>query len=40
MKVVSDRQTKEASEKQLKEKELSRVKITKEDVDLIVRKML
>jgi len=36
MKVVSDRQTREATEKQLKETELSRVKINKEDIDLIV----
>ena len=36
MKVVSDRQTREAAEKQLKETELSRVKINKEDIDLIV----
>jgi len=36
MKVVSDRQMLEATEKQLKETELSRVKINKEDIDLIV----
>jgi len=36
MKVVSDRQTRELSEKQLKETELSRVKINKEDIDLLV----
>jgi len=36
MKVVSDRQTREATEKQLKETELSRVKINKEDIDLVV----
>jgi len=36
MKVVSDRQTREATEKQLKETELSRVKINKEDIDLLV----
>ena len=36
MKVVSDRQNKEATAKQQKEKELSKVKINKEDVDLIV----
>jgi len=36
MKVVSDRQKLEATEKQLKETELSRVKINKEDIDLIV----
>ncbi len=36
MRAVSDRQRKEASERQQKERELSRVKITKEDVDLIV----
>jgi hypothetical protein len=33
---VNIRQTKEATEKQEREKELSRVKIRKEDVDLIV----
>ena len=36
MKVVSDRKTREATEKQLKETELSRVKINKEDIDLLV----
>lgn len=36
MKVVSDRKQQEAIEKLQKEKELSRVKISKEDVDLIV----
>lgn len=36
MRVVSDRKAKEATERQMKEKELSKVKITKEDVDLIV----
>ena len=36
MKVVSDRQMLEATEKQMKETELSRVKINKEDIDLIV----
>ncbi|CAI9739566.1 Hypothetical predicted protein [Octopus vulgaris] len=36
MKVMNDRKTKEVSEKQEKEKELSKVKINKEDVDLIV----
>lgn len=36
MRVVSDRQAKEVSEKKRKEHELSRVKINKEDVDLIV----
>jgi len=36
MKVVSDRQMLEATEKQLKETELSRVKINKDDIDLIV----
>ena len=36
MKVVSDRQTKEAAEKQQLEKELSKIKIAKDDVDLIV----
>jgi len=40
MKVVSDRQTREATEKQLKETELSRVKINKEDIDLIVSEQL
>lgn len=39
MKVVSDRQMLEATEKQLKETELSRVKINKEDIDLIVNEM-
>ena len=34
--MVSDRQNKEANAKQQKEKELSKVKINKEDVDLIV----
>ena len=34
--MMHDKQTHEASEKQRKEKELSRVKIKKEDVDLIV----
>ena len=33
---MNDRQQKHATEKQRKEKELSKVKITKEDVDLIV----
>jgi len=36
MKVVSDRQMLEATEKQMKETELSRVKINREDIDLIV----
>lgn len=36
MKVVSDQQTREARAKQEKEKELSKVKINKDDVDLIV----
>ena len=36
MKVVSDRKLREATERQLKESELSRVKINKEDIDLIV----
>ena len=36
MQLVNDRKTKEATEKQEKEKELSKVKISKEDVDLIV----
>lgn len=40
MKVVSDRKTKEVTEKQEKEKELSKVKINKEDVDLIVSLLL
>lgn len=39
MKVVSDRKTKEVTEKQEKEKELSKVKINKEDVDLIVEEL-
>ena len=37
MKVVNAHQTQEATEKQLKESELLRVKINKDDVDLIVR---
>ena len=36
MKSVTDRQTKEAHAKLIKEKELSKVKISKDDVDLIV----
>ena len=36
MKSVTDRQTKEANAKLIKEKELSKVKINKDDVDLIV----
>jgi hypothetical protein len=36
MRVVSDRKAKEATEKQQKEHELSRVKINKDDVELIV----
>ena len=36
MKVVNDRMQQEANAKLQKEKELSRVKISKEDVDLIV----
>ncbi|KAJ8311933.1 hypothetical protein KUTeg_010514, partial [Tegillarca granosa] len=36
MKKMSDRKTKERQEKQERERELSKVKITKEDVDLIV----
>ena len=40
MKVVSDRKQQEAIEKLQKEKELSRVKISKEDVDLIVSNIL
>jgi len=39
MRAVSDRQAKEAAEKQLLEKELSKIKILKEDVDLIVQEM-
>ena len=34
--MVSDQQTREARAKQEKEKELSKVKINKDDVDLIV----
>lgn len=36
MRVVSDRQNKEAKAKHEKEKELSKVKINKDDVDYIV----
>jgi NACalpha-BTF3-like transcription factor len=36
MKVMSDRKAKEAHERQIREKELAKVKINKEDVDLIV----
>ena len=36
MKSVTDRQNREANEKLIKEKELSKVKINKDDVDLIV----
>ena len=36
MRIVNDQKTKETAEKQKKEKELSKVKINKEDVDLIV----
>ena len=39
MRAVSDRQMKEAAEKQQLEKELSKIKILKEDVDLIVQEM-
>ncbi|PVD36373.1 hypothetical protein C0Q70_03355 [Pomacea canaliculata] len=39
MKVVNDQQTREAQAKQEKEKELSKVKINKDDVDLIVQEM-
>ncbi|KAK2173577.1 hypothetical protein NP493_866g01081 [Ridgeia piscesae] len=39
MKVVNDRMQQEANAKLQKEKELSRVKISKEDVDLIVNEM-
>jgi len=39
MKLVSDRMTGEANEKKLKEMELSRIKINKEDIDLIVQEM-
>ncbi|XP_074658199.1 huntingtin-interacting protein K-like [Tubulanus polymorphus] len=39
MKVVSDNAAQEAMEKQQRERELSKVKIRKEDVDLIVREM-
>ncbi len=37
MKVVSDKRAKDATEKLQKEKELSKIKVSKEDVDLIVR---
>lgn len=36
MKVVSDRQERDADEKKLKETELLRIKVNKEDVDLVV----
>lgn len=36
MRLVNDRKTREVAEKHEKEKELSKVKINKEDVDLIV----
>ncbi|XP_041375331.1 huntingtin-interacting protein K-like [Gigantopelta aegis] len=39
MRVVNVRKAQEVSEKQAKEKELSKVKISKEDVDIIVREM-
>ncbi|KAK7096040.1 huntingtin-interacting protein K-like [Littorina saxatilis] len=39
MKVVSDQQTRETKAKQEKEKELSKVKINKDDVDLIIQEM-
>ncbi|GFN82405.1 huntingtin-interacting protein k-like [Plakobranchus ocellatus] len=39
MRVVSDRQNKEAKAKHEKEKELSKVKINKDDVDFIVQEM-
>ncbi|XP_012942543.1 huntingtin-interacting protein K isoform X1 [Aplysia californica] len=39
MRVVSDRQNREAKAKHEKEKELSKVKINKDDVDLIVHEM-
>ncbi|RUS88061.1 hypothetical protein EGW08_004227 [Elysia chlorotica] len=39
MRVVSDRQNREAKAKHDKEKELSKVKINKDDVDFIVQEM-
>merc|ERR1712002_82802 len=39
MRAVNDRKAKEAAEKQQLEKELSKIKITKEDVDLIIQEM-
>ena len=39
MKVLGDKSTKEITETIMKEKELSEVKINKEDVDLIVQEM-
>ena len=36
MKVVSDKRAKDATEKLQKEKELSKVKVSKDDIDLIV----
>ena len=37
MSIIGDRRNKEAAEKKAKEKELLKVSINKEDVDLIVR---
>ena len=34
--MMSDKKAKEATEKQLRERELAKIKISKEDVDLIV----
>jgi len=39
MKVVNDRMSGEMNEKRLKEIELSRIKINKEDIDLVVEEM-
>lgn len=39
MKAMSDRKTKERAKKQERERELAKVKINKEDVDLIVAEM-
>merc|ERR1711893_5676 len=39
MKVMSDKKAKEATEKQLRERELAKIKISKEDVDLIENEM-
>ena len=40
MKVVSDKRAQDATEKLQKEKELSKIKVSKEDVELIVSRTL